>query len=179
MCPNLTLALLLFFGKYQAETYYIWAICSHATCRAWTINSWRLGKARQTDVWVEVVVLSSQWRIKVLIKSRLEREVVEESQTNTYRKHTFYSREVNAGVLMNPNAVANDPKRAFLECTRACHQLKKALKKRHEQMDWLHPHFIWLICSLSCYFFANFLFVIMVLFVWNIINICRCTCHPK
>lgn len=99
-------------------------------------NSWRLGEDGQTDVQFEAAPLSSQWRIKVQIKSRLEREVVEETEANTHthNKQTFDSWEVNAGMLMNPNAVANDPKRALLESTRACHQLKAA--KRHKDMDW-------------------------------------------
>lgn len=52
-----------------------------------------------------------------------------ETDKHIEETHTFDSREVNAGVLMNPNAIANDPKRAFLECPRAGHQLKTAWKQ--------------------------------------------------
>lgn len=37
---------------------------------------------------------------------------------------TFDSRQVDAGVLVNPDAVANDPQGAFLERARARNQLE-------------------------------------------------------
>lgn len=37
---------------------------------------------------------------------------------------TFDSGQVNAGMLVNPDAVANDSEGAFLERTRACDQLE-------------------------------------------------------
>lgn len=56
---------------------------------------------------------------------------MEETQTCTrHDTRTFDSREVNAGVLMNPNAVADDTERALLKCTGACHQLKAKQKKK-------------------------------------------------
>ena len=62
---------------------------------------------------------------------------MEEGQTHTHthkqNTQTFDSREVDAGMLMNPNAVANDPERALFECTRARHQLKVA--KRHRDIN--------------------------------------------
>lgn len=47
-------------------------------------------------------------------------------KTQIQNTQTFDSRQVNAGMLMNPNAVADDPKRALLESTGACHQLRTA-----------------------------------------------------
>lgn len=67
---------------------------------------------------VEVALLSSQWRIKDQIGVRTEEEEEEEgSGRDTENTQTFDSRQVNAGVLVNPNAVADDPKRALFECT--------------------------------------------------------------
>ena len=88
-------------------------------------KSWRLGQVTETDVWVEVALLSSQQRIKVQIKSGLETGV-RDTGAHVHSTQTFDSRQVNAGMLMNPNAVADYPKRALLECTWACHQLKAA-----------------------------------------------------
>lgn len=55
-------------------------------------------------------------------------EVEEDRQIQ--ETHTFDSWEVNAGVLMNPDAIANDPERAFLERTRACDQLRVTEKQK-------------------------------------------------
>lgn len=47
---------------------------------------------------------------------------------------TFDSREVDAGVLVNPNAVADNPERALFECARARHQLEAAKQEKNRDI---------------------------------------------
>lgn len=82
--------------------------------------------ASQTDAQVEVAPLSSQLRIKgwkKTVRTWLG-GVGQHKDLRTQNTQTFDSWQVNACMLMNPNAVADNPKRALFEGTWTCHQLK-------------------------------------------------------
>lgn len=94
-------------------------------CHAWMINIWHLYQARPAHLGAQVNQLSSQKSSQVLIKPRFWLGCSRIYSNRHIHTLTFDSREVNAGMLVNPNTVANDPKGAFLKCTWTRDQLRE------------------------------------------------------
>lgn len=128
MLPNLPLVIFL----RNAPSRDLWHGSHLLKVAPWASSSWCVGQARGAEVQLK-------WLCRRVFRGLRHRSCPDRRRRRWERHRqtqTFDSWQVDAGMLVNPDAVADDPKRALLECTWACHQLRAAKKHRtHQRCD--------------------------------------------